>query len=86
MALATRGDTTKTLTDFATLRLKAQCLVIQHWALFFLDRPVTVRSSVFHSGIAFAASLTNQKSGCLVRANETWAISGLYEKATDRAV
>ncbi len=41
---------------------------------------------VFSFGIAFAVSLTNQKSGCLVRANETGTISGLYEKATDSAI
>jgi hypothetical protein len=50
------------------------------------DCKATIRSSRLLFGIAFAASLRNQKRGCLVRANETGMISGLYEKATDSAV
>ncbi len=49
----------------------------------FADRPVTIRSSRLLFGIAFAVPVTNQKSGRLVRANETWTFSGLYQKATD---
>jgi hypothetical protein len=86
--LPTRCHATETISNLGALTLKKPDVWLSSIGLLFFgsDCPATIQSPRLLFGIALAASPINQKSGGLVRANETWAISGLYEKATDSAV
>ena len=88
MALPTRCHAPETISNLTAVTLRKPDVWLSSIGLLFLARELSSNNPVFTSlfGIAFAPSLTNQKSGCLVRANETGTISGLYEKATDSAV